>query len=177
MKTTFNAPWGTTLKWTSSLVTIVVLAVSLGIPAPEEIGYFWWPIRLFGPVLIIGTALYTVRGYEIHDGTLYVQRLLWKTPVPLRGLKAVEYRPGNFGWAWRTFGNGGLFSFSGWYFQTGLGSFRALATQLTNAVILQFNDRKPIVVTPETPETFAQSIREAAMKLKPTINSEPAQDG
>lgn len=167
MKTTFKAPWGATLKWTSSLATLLLLGISLGIPAPEEIGYFWWPIRLAGPVLVIGTALYTVRGYQIHDGALHVQRLLWKTKIPLSSLSAVEFRPQTFGWAWRTFGNGGLFSFSGWYFQTGLGSFRALATKLTDAVILKFNDHKPIVVTPETPEAFAQAVREEAIKSKP----------
>jgi hypothetical protein len=52
-----------------------------------------------------------------------------------------------------------LFSFSGWYYQKPLGSFRALATSQNDAVILKFNDRHSIVITPEEPELFVQHLR------------------
>ncbi len=159
MKTLYDAPWSNCLKWVSLLSSLLLLAVSGLIPVPGIFAQFWWPIRLFGPVLLIGTSLFTVRNYEIRDRALWVQRLLWKTRIPLDSLSAVEFRPGPFGWAWRTCGNGGLFSFSGWYYQKPLGSFRALATRLNDAVILKFNDRHPIVITPEEPELFVQHLR------------------
>ena len=44
-------------------------------------------------------------------------------------------------------------------FFAGLGSFRALATRTTDAVILKFSDRKPIVVTPDDPGGFVDAIK------------------
>lgn len=109
-----------------------------------------------------GAALFTVRGYTVADGALHVRRLLWVTRIPLQTLTDAEWRHGSFGWAWRTCGNGGLYSFTGWYHQKGLGSFRALATRTTDAVILRFSDRKPIVVTPDDPATLVEALKSAA---------------
>jgi hypothetical protein len=68
-------------------------------------------------------------------------------------------RRGSFGCAWGTCGNGGLYSFTGWHYQKPLGSFRALATRKTDAGILKFSDRKPIVVTPDDPGGFVEAIK------------------
>lgn len=164
MKTTFNAPWGSSLKWISALATLLLIALSTLLPVPPDMQVAWWTVRLFAPALILGSALFTVRSYEIRDGVLWVQRLLWKTRIPIGSLNAVEFRPGRFGWAIRLFGNGGLYSFSGWYYQKPL-LFRALATRISDAVILKFSDRHPVVVTPNEPEEFAKAIRREAIRL------------
>ena len=106
MKTVFNAPWGAPLIWITCISSALVLGLSLFLPAPP-VWYFWWPLRLFGPLLVTGTALFTIRRYEVTRGCLWVQRLFWKTQIPLASLSAVEFRPGPFDWAWRTCGNGG----------------------------------------------------------------------
>jgi hypothetical protein len=170
MTLTYRAPWSTALKWISVLATLLLLGVSFLLPAPPEYPPLFWFVRLLGPVILTGTALFTVRGFEIQGGALFVQRLFWKTRIPIATLNAVEYRPGAFGWAIRTFGNGGLFSFSGWFYQKPLGSFQAFGTRTTDAIILKFSNRKPIVVTPETPEAFAKAIREEAMAQNRTAN-------
>jgi hypothetical protein len=163
VKRTFAAPWATSLKGISVLSTILLPTLLWLLPLPGETG---WMIRAavrMAPLVALGAcALFTVRGYEVEEGCLNVRRLLWVTRIPLKTLTDAEWRRGSFGWAWRTCGNGGLFSFTGWYHQKSLGSFRALATRATDAVILKFSDRKPIVVTPDDPGGFVESVNAAS---------------
>jgi hypothetical protein len=158
MKHTFVAPWATSLKVISLLSTILLLGIMWLIPSPEQPGWLTPVLRTFPVVLLAGCAPFTVRSYEVADGWLNVRRLLWVTRIPLRSLTDAEWRRGSFGWAWRTCGNGGLYSFTGWYHQKSLGSFRALATRTTDAVILKFSDRKPIVVTPDDPARLVEVL-------------------
>jgi hypothetical protein len=151
------------------LLKIVSLACTLGLP----VIFFLLPLGHHQPpwlkgsllalaiILLGGCALFTVRGYELADGRLAVQRLFWKTHIPLATLATAELRPEGFGRAWRVCGNGGLYSFSGWYYASGLGVFRALATQTKNAVLLRFANRKPILLTPADPEAFLAAVRAA----------------
>ncbi len=117
------------------------------------------PGQHVGGMLSGGLGHSDVFGQEVAEGWLNVRRLLWVTRIPLQTLTDAEWRRGPFGWAWRTCGNGGLFSFTGWYHQKSLGSFRALATRTTDAVILTFSDRKPFVITPDDPGGFVESVK------------------
>ena len=160
MPRTFAAPWATSLKVISLLSTLLLLAITWLLPLPKQAGGLIVVSVRALPVVLLGTcALFTVRRYELTGGWLNVQRLLWMTRIPLRTLIDAEWRRGSFGRAWRTCGNGGLYSFTGWYHQKSLGSFRALATRTTDAVILKFSDRKPIVVTPDEPGGFVEAIK------------------
>lgn len=57
----------------------------------------------------------------------------------------------------RLCGNGGMFSFTGWYRNRALGVYRAFVTDLKSTVVLKFAKRT-IVVSPERPEEFAAEI-------------------
>ena len=162
MRRRFAAPWATSLKVISILSSVVLLAILWLIPIPDEAGLgLEVPVRVL-PVVILGAcALFTVRGYEVDGRVLRVQRLFWFTRIPLGSLTGAEWRKGSFAPAWRTCGNGGLFSFSGWFHQKSIGTFRALATSVSDAVILSFSDRKPIVVTPDDPAGFVEAVRAA----------------
>ncbi|MEZ5323872.1 MAG: hypothetical protein R3F19_02280 [Verrucomicrobiales bacterium] len=106
----YSAPWATSLMVISIVSTVLLSAVAWLVPLPEGIG----PAVRAGiraiPVLLLATcALFTVRGYELINGELQVQRLLWKTRIPLSTLTDAEWRHGTFRWAIRTCGNGGLY--------------------------------------------------------------------
>ncbi len=160
MNRTFAATWSNSLKVISLLSTLLLPAIVWSFPLPEQMGsIFRGSIRAIPVLLLAGCALYTVRGYEVGGGFLNVRRLVWVTRIPLRTLTDAEWRPGSFGWAWRMCGNGGLYSFTGWFYQKSLGSFRALATRTGDAVILKFSDRKPIVVTPDDPGAFVDAVK------------------
>ena len=59
----------------------------------------------------------------------------------------------------RTFGNGGVFGFTGWFYNSRLGRYRAWVTDPKRAVVLVFPDRT-IVVSPGRPHLFVDELRE-----------------
>jgi hypothetical protein len=67
--------------------------------------------------------------------------------------------PGSASSALRVCGNGGLFAFSGWFWNRQLGRFRMCATDLAHTVVLRFQDRI-WVITPDRPEAFARALTE-----------------
>jgi hypothetical protein len=154
----FRAPWGHTLIAVSLLTSLLLVAIFLmGIltasrPLTEPL--------LIGalPVAILAiAALFTVRGYILTERTLEVQRLVWNTSLSLNNLQSVEYRPDAMSHSLRTWGNGGLFSFTGHFRNSDLGAYRAFVTDLEHTVVLTFPDRK-IVLSPENPGEFVDSV-------------------
>jgi Bacterial PH domain len=57
----------------------------------------------------------------------------------------------------RTCGNGGGFSFTGWYWSKSLGFYRAFVTDLNRTVVLRFENRT-VVVSPGEPEDFVGEL-------------------
>ncbi len=152
------APWGKLLIGMTvfSSAILVGVAVLLWRVAREPAGA---GIALGGLCLavLLGGMLFAVRGYRLDGAHLYVQRPLWETDVDLRELESAEIDPGAMQGSWRTFGNGGLFSFSGWYRNKKLGSYRAFVTDFGNAVILRMAHRA-VVLSPGDPEAFIEDL-------------------
>lgn len=119
---------------------------------------FW--AYLLPLALVFGTALFTVRGYSLTSDAILVHRLFWVTRLPRVGLQSARVEPEAFRGSIRTCGNGGLFSFSGWFRSPSLGSFRAFATNPKLAVVLRYADRT-IVVSPADPESFVDELSAA----------------
>jgi hypothetical protein len=121
----YEAPWGTSLVVMSLFTTVLCLGIS---------GSAWWaaavkhqaaPVRwvaLLPLVILFCTALFTIRGYAITSEAILVDRLLWSTALPRVGLKSAQVEPDAMRGSIRTFGNGGAFSFSGFYYNKRLGS-------------------------------------------------------
>jgi hypothetical protein len=112
-------------------------------------------------ITLVISLLFTVRGYEIASDALLVRRLLWSTGIPLAGLRSIALEPKLPRATVRLWGNGGLFSFSGLFWNRPLGRFRMCATDLSKAVVLRFHDRI-WVVTPDRPEEFIQHLTRKA---------------
>ena len=98
-----------------------------------------------------------VRGYSIANNTLLVHRPFWKTHVPLRELRSVKFDPTATHRSIRTFGNGGFFSFTGYFRNKELGSYRAFMTDRRRTVVLRFPS-SVIVISPDRPENFVNTI-------------------
>jgi hypothetical protein len=159
----YPAPWSLLLVVVSSLVT--VLCVSISCVVLFRAGRLTWAAWL--PLILLGAAgLFTVRGYTLKDGTLWVHRLLWDTRLPLDGLQTARYEVNAMRSSLRTFGNGGLFSFSGCYWSKSLGSYRAWVTDQKQTVILQF-DRRKVVISPESPEEFVKDVLQHRSPVPP----------
>lgn len=160
MMTHFRAPWSKSLIVASTFATLVCLGVSyalwtLPVGASSETLRFWLAVLPLAILLVC--ALFTVRGYSIANDALLIHRLFWTTRLPLSGLQSVKYDPDATRRSIRTFGNGGLFSFTGYFRNKELGSYRAFMTDRRRAVVLRFPDRV-IVVSPDRPEDFVRAI-------------------
>jgi hypothetical protein len=156
----YNAPWSATLVTVSLLAAALCLAITFGIwPMVAEqhvLNAFSW-LGLVPLALVVGCALFTIRGYTITPDAILVHRLFWATRVPRAGLQSARFEPNAMHGSIRLFGNGGLFSFTGFYRNKLLGSYRAFVTDQHGTVVLRYAHRT-IVLSPESPEAFAQEL-------------------
>lgn len=157
--TRHDAPWGRQLIIVSGFASFICVATAglmLQDPAAGSA-----PGLLAGllPLLILAAAtLFMVRGYVVADGELRIMRPLWQTRLPLTGLRAVEVQPDAMRASVRTWGNGGLFSYTGRYRNRALGPYQAWVNDMNRTVVLRFAERT-LVVSPADPEAFTQEIR------------------
>jgi hypothetical protein len=161
----YKAPWSKSLIVVSSLTT--VLCTGIGIVFMMS-GRGTIPWAAFLPFAIIaGGALFTIRGYTVMPDAILVQRLLWETRLPLTDLQSAWFVPDAMRGSIRIFGNGGLFSFSGFFRNKTLGTYRAFVTDPHRTVVLRFSSRN-VVVSPSTPEDFVHEIG----NLKPAADQD-----
>jgi len=151
----FNAPWSRTVRNTTVL-SLVILALPLVVvlftpaqPPPWVVG-----LLIALPLLIVvETFAARVRGYTLTEREIIVHRGFWDTRLPLEGLRSVSGDAEAMRGSARVFGNGGLFSITGRYWNRKLRWYRAYATDRSRAVVLRYADRT-IVITPHDPQQF-----------------------
>ena len=156
----YNAPWSRTLLLVTLLASAGLLGITLsgwrGI-ASLQIGTLDFWLSVLPLSIVVGAALFMVRGYSITHDEILIHRLFWDTRLSRQGLQSAVLEPDAFRGALRTFGNGGLFGFTGWYESPRLGSFRAFATDSARTVVLRYA-RKAVVVTPDQPDQFIRAL-------------------
>lgn len=157
----FRAPWSGMLQ-TTSIVTagVLVLAavvatifVSTGLIRPR--GTF---MIVLPPLLLAAALVYQVRGYTLTDDAIFVRRVIGNFRLPLEGLLAVTGDAEAMRGSVRLFGNWGLFSITGRYWNRKLGSYRAFATDPSRAVVLRYSN-ETVVITPHDPQHFIMRAR------------------
>jgi hypothetical protein len=160
----FSAPWSPALRLTTTVSVAVLLSVMLvGLSTgPRQL--LVWQVAMVGlPLVLLSSALpFMVRGYVLTATHIEVRRLGWSTVLPLAGLVAVTGEPAGLRGSLRLFGNGGLFGFSGWFWNRRIGRFRAYATDPGRAVLLRYRDGKKAVVTPHDVQHFIVRVRTLA---------------
>lgn len=156
----FGAPWSRSLKMASGfavvMLAVVVAAGVLIVPAPMALAR---SMMVVGPLSVLAFAfLSIVSGYALTATHLEVRRPLWRTAFPLAQLVSVAGDAEVFKGSVRLIGNGGIFSFTGFFWKKRLGCYRAFATDPARAVIVKFRKRT-IVVTPDDPQRFVVCVR------------------
>ena len=162
--THFGATWSKSLIVSSIFATLVCIGVSYAmwtLPMDASLGPLRFWLAVLPLAIILLCALFTVRGYSIANGTLLIDRPFWKTRVSLRELRSVKFDPAATHRSIRTFGNGGFFSFTGYFRNKELGSYRAFMTDRRRAVVLRFPS-SVTVVSPDRPEDFVNTISQYA---------------
>src|SRR4030095_6443450 len=160
----YRAPWSKSLIVASTFATLVCVGVTYGMwtlpmDRSSEPLRFWLGLLTLAVILI--AALFTVRASSIAMDAFLVRRPLWKTLVSLRELRSVKFDPTATHRSIRTFGNGGFFSFTGYFRNKALGSYRAFLTDRRRAVVLRFPS-SVIVISPDRPEDFVNTISQYA---------------
>lgn len=158
----YPAPWSATLIVVSSLTTAICVAVSLGIFWGGRGAAAWF--ALVPLAVILGAAPFAIRGYSISTDAVLVHRLWWTTRLPLAGLQSAQFDPNAMRGSIRTCGNGGLFSFTGFYRNRQLGAYRAFVTDLHRTVVLRYPE-STVVVSPAAPEDFVHELGIAGRAL------------
>lgn len=151
----YAAKWGGAVVAVSILATLlcIVVIVVLAIDARDAVAWF----ALIPIAVIVGAALFTVRGYAVTGDAILVRRLCWNTRLPRAGLQSARIEPDAMRRSIRSFGNGGLFGYTGYFRNKNLGAYRAFVTDTKATVVLRYADRI-IVVSPATPQAFVDAL-------------------
>jgi Bacterial PH domain len=162
----FRAPWSSSLRITTTVAMLVLLGVLVVaalvgsralMPMPLRVGLVALPV-----LIVLVTLPFMVRGYLLTDKEIEVQRLGWRTLLPLAGLVAVTGQPEGLHGSMRLFGNGGLFAMTGWYWNRRIGRFRAYVTDPARAVLLCYRDGRQVILSPHDVQHFIVKVRTLA---------------
>jgi Bacterial PH domain len=156
----FRAPWGRPLRLATGFSTMVLIAVATGGAltlerAPLLVSLLMVALPL---VILLASLLCMVRGYVLSEDAIVVRRTVWQTVLPLKDLKSVAGDATAMHGSLRLFANGGIFSFTGEFWNRKLGRYRALATDPDRAVVLRY-PKRIIVITPHDPQQFIMRVR------------------
>lgn len=157
---TYQAPWGKALNWTSSILTLLAVANVVGLPlllvsVPKGVGILaQWAL----PVIVLCCLPFMISGYVIEEDAILIRRPFWTTRLDRAELISAEVFPKAMNKSLRTYGNGGGFSFTGWYWSKTLGFFRAFVTDQNRTVVLRFENRT-VVISPGEPEEFVAELQ------------------
>lgn len=157
---TFTASTSTTVK----IVTIVIVILAIGFAvtafqAEDDAKFLVIPTIVLA--VAIGVSYYcSIRSYEIADGKLIIQRPFDVVSVPIAGIQnaeAVDRK--SLRWTVRTFGIGGLFSYTGEFWNKKFGSMTWYVTRMDKAVLITDARNKKIVVSPDDTNQFIRVLK------------------
>lgn len=153
----YTAPWAPVQKWISVLVLLLLAYGTVLAWRAVPLAATRILLASIPPGIVVMCLGSVVRGYEVTDREILVQRLFWRTRLPLAGLLEVRADPGLTRGSIRLLGNGGFLSTTGIFWNSRQGRFRMLVNDVSRAVLLRYADRK-VVVGPGNPERFAHDV-------------------
>lgn len=154
----FNVHYGGFLKGMTTVVVVLLLSVVVTGVRRYDVGALEPLLMMVLPLaLLLATGLFTVLRYELDDEGLHVVRPIGRLRIA-RTVSAVAADDGAMRGAVRTFGNGGLFSFNGWYRLPKYGRCRLWVTDLHRLVVIR-GDRGCAVVSPAQRDAFVAAVK------------------
>ena len=156
----FAAPWGRLLKGTSIGATLLLLGVA-GLLFYGNVAPLMAVLLLLMPGIC---ALFIVRGYTVGLSEIRVHRPCWDTRIALRQIHSISQEPEAMKRSIRVAGNGGLYSFTGYYWSRKLGLFHAYVNDLARCVVVRTAERT-CVFSPDHPGAFVSLLNERGQAL------------
>jgi len=112
-------------------------------------------IALIG--LVAGWFCSRITSLKLSGQTLSINLTFWSARFDLAGLRSVDVDAKALKGTLRTFGNGGLGAYHGYFYSKRMGKFRAYVTDTSRAVVLRW-ENKCVVVSPGDTEYFIEEV-------------------
>lgn len=152
----FDANWGSDLKGSSVALTILIGGLGI-VPSAISDGPGRWLGAVIVGGLLMGAALFSIRGYSVTEDSLAIHHPLHSRSYALSAFKRVELQRDIIAESHRAAAIGGLFSFQGAYRHDELGPFDAYVTDGERTVVLS-GDEATLVISPSDPERFVRVV-------------------
>lgn len=106
-------------------------------------------------MLMVITYGYSPRKYVIDGKNIKIKRIFGDKLIPASEIKLVRLPVNNeINWPIRTFGNGGLFGYTGRYYTGKIGNMQWYCSRRSNYVIILREGRPPVIISPDLPNEF-----------------------
>ena len=152
---TFKTSLGTASKVITLVITVLFISILLS-------NFIWFKEKNSAIFLIpIFIAIYAVciyfmpLGYRITEGEIIIQRILSTVRFKIDDIKSLQQiGKHTIAGSRRTFGNGGLFGFTGYFANAAVGKMNWFVTRKDTLVLIDFHDGKKIIISPNEPKEF-----------------------
>ena len=157
----FTATWGTPSKIMTAFMALIhlIVIIVLFTAYKDEPQFFLFPVVLLFITFVI-TYLFQPLKYIVESDRIEIVRRFNKFKIAKSDILSVEKLSNDdMGMAWRTFGNGGLFGYTGWFTSRSQGKMRWFVTQRNNYVRITLQNHKAIILSPDDVNGFTQATQ------------------
>jgi hypothetical protein len=152
--TSFSASYDSTTKLISAAVAVLFLVLTAAIHNVA--------VGCLAALVLAGSYAWSPRSYSISQRSILVKRLIAAVRIPLDGIREARIATADdFRDCIRTFGNGGLFGYSGLFRTSKLGSSTWYVTNRSHSVVV-ITSSKTAVFSPDDVDGFLAAIRASA---------------
>ena len=154
------------------LILITVTQISVGVTFSQRS----IPALYIGviPIVIISIAMFILSplSVTVDDHSIMIIRRAKPVTIEFSDIAGIS-KVADMKFALRTFGNGGLFGYTGQYYKKGIGSMTWYCTQRKNYLLIEKTNGKKIVITPDDPDGLIQDIKQTHPYLVTTDQAIP----
>lgn len=115
-------------------------------------------------LLLLGVMLflYSPRAYLVEGKDLLVRRLIGNKRIVAADISRIRMPDEKeLKWPIRTFGNGGLFGYTGRYYTKHIGSMIWYCSRRDRLIVVERNFKLPVIISPDNPAAFLQAYYKA----------------
>jgi hypothetical protein len=124
-------------------------------------------------LLSLDISMYLLKPLSVNVAAdaIVVDRKIKPVQISFTDIKEIRLvEPSDMRMSIRTFGNGGVFGYTGLYYNRKMGSMRWYCTQRKNYVLIATTKGKKMIVTPDEPGAFMNEL-ESIRALKDAIEA------
>ncbi|MGJ7030306.1 PH domain-containing protein [Niabella hirudinis] len=159
----FSASYDRTTKTITILVAVLMLAVLTSMWFSLKGAGTWLPLLFMAVVSFLSLVMpygFSVKKYQLSNEALIICRPFGNKRIRLTTLGSVNnIDPKLLRWSWRIFGSGGMFGYYGNFSNRQLGTMKWFMTRKDKVVLIETENHKKIVLSPDDPEAFVNTFK------------------